>query len=303
MEYSKNFEFALPSSNNDIDLADINEIANNFRKIDENAVKKEEGKGLSTNDFTDAYKEKLEKTGDTSGGFTAITEEVNAGDLDYGIYYIDGNNGGSLNVPDDNYFASGTIFVSPDADFGLKQVSILGIEPNLQTPIIVSYFYDEDGNFADIYDEFVSKTYVDASVNILQKQIDELKNTPTIRTEIELNNKGDIVYSWYRDATTGGNVTKTNDGWSIVGYSKSASSGVAYTHFALVGKTQESAAFSGSGNASGTLTYNGIVYYYTVKKIATQYVTDYGKAEQLEETFTDNTTLATKVLDYYFGVA
>ena len=60
MEYSKNFGFALPSSANDVDLADINEIANNFRKIDENAVKKEAGKGLSENDFTDAEKQKLE---------------------------------------------------------------------------------------------------------------------------------------------------------------------------------------------------------------------------------------------------
>ena len=60
MEYSKNFNFALPSRDNDVDLADINEISNNFRKIDENSVKKEVGKGLSTNDFTDEYKAKVE---------------------------------------------------------------------------------------------------------------------------------------------------------------------------------------------------------------------------------------------------
>ena len=59
MEYSTNFNFALPSSSNDVDLADINEIANNFRKIDENAVKKEQGKSLSTNDFTNEEKERL----------------------------------------------------------------------------------------------------------------------------------------------------------------------------------------------------------------------------------------------------
>lgn len=60
MEYSTNFNFALPSRDNDVDLADINEISNNFRKIDENAVIKEAGKGLSTNDFTDEYKAKVE---------------------------------------------------------------------------------------------------------------------------------------------------------------------------------------------------------------------------------------------------
>lgn len=59
MEYSTNFNFALPSRDNDVDLADINEISNNFRKIDEKAVIKEAGKGLSTNDFTTAEKEKL----------------------------------------------------------------------------------------------------------------------------------------------------------------------------------------------------------------------------------------------------
>lgn len=59
MEYSTNFNFSLPSRDNDVDLADINEISNNFRKIDENAVKKEVGKGLSTNDFTNEEKERL----------------------------------------------------------------------------------------------------------------------------------------------------------------------------------------------------------------------------------------------------
>ena len=59
MEYSTNFNFSLPSRDNDVDLADINEISNNFRKIDENAVKKEVGKGLSTNDFTTEEKERL----------------------------------------------------------------------------------------------------------------------------------------------------------------------------------------------------------------------------------------------------
>lgn len=74
MEYSTNFGFALPSRDNDVDLADINEISNNFRKIDENAVKKEEGKGLSTNDFTDEQKEKIENSLRTA---EALEEQVN----------------------------------------------------------------------------------------------------------------------------------------------------------------------------------------------------------------------------------
>lgn len=124
----------------------------------------------------------------------------------------------------------------------------------------------------------------------------------TTRIEIELTKKGDIVFSWYRDATTGGNYTKTNDGWCVVGYNTSVSGGIKYAHFTLVGKTQQSVAMSGSGIESGSLNYNNETYYYTIKKITTQFVTDYGKAVQLEETYTDNTTLATKLLDYYFMV-
>ena len=105
-------------------------------------------------------------------GISAIVEEINAGGLDYGIYYIDGNNGGCVNVPD-NYYVDGTVFVSPSADLGGKQVTICGISTDY-LPFIVSYVFDEDGNYMDIYDEFVSKTYVDASVRNLQKQIDDL---------------------------------------------------------------------------------------------------------------------------------
>ncbi len=210
MEYSKNFEFALPSSNNDVDLADINEIANNFRKIDENAVKKEEGKGLSTNDFSNKEKEKVENSltaedidqnynpesenaqsgiavaqalkGASGGsGIKVITEEVNAGKLDYGIYYIDGNNGGWVNLPKvaiDTTFSGGMIFVSPNADFGGKQVNVFAISSDV-LPVILTYTFDEDGNYMDIYNEFVSKTYVDAHFTTLQRQIDELATMGT----------------------------------------------------------------------------------------------------------------------------
>lgn len=53
MEYSTNFNFALPSRDNDVDLADINELANNFRKIDEKATKKQDFENLK-NEVEDA---------------------------------------------------------------------------------------------------------------------------------------------------------------------------------------------------------------------------------------------------------
>ena len=175
-------------------------------------------------------------------------------------------------------------------------------------PRILITYVDSDGNYyEDSTALFVDKKYVDEQIALLQSQIDELKtptdNTPTIHTEIELNNKGDLVCSWYRDASTGGNYTKSNDGWSVVGCCNGTSGGVANTYFALIGKTQQSCAMSASGTQSGTIQYNGETYYYQVKQVSTSFVTDYGKAVQLEETFTDNNTLATKVLDYYSGTA
>lgn len=79
MEYSTNFGFALPSRDNDVDLADINEISNNFRKIDENAVKKEEGKGLSTNDFTNEEKQRLKTVGDMVNPINTELQNIRVG--------------------------------------------------------------------------------------------------------------------------------------------------------------------------------------------------------------------------------
>lgn len=56
MEYSKNFNFTLPSRDNDVDLADINEISNNFRKVDEQATKKENFEKIQ-NEVFDARKD------------------------------------------------------------------------------------------------------------------------------------------------------------------------------------------------------------------------------------------------------
>lgn len=127
-------------------------------------------------------------------------------------------------------------------------------------------------------------------------------NISMTHTEIELYNKGDIVFIWYRDASTGGNYTKSNDGWSVVGCSSASSGGVSNTYFILVGKTQESCAMSGSGTQSGTIQYNGETYYYRAKQVSTSFVTDYGKAVQLDIEYTDNNTLATQLLDYYYCV-
>lgn len=118
-------------------------------------------------------------------------------------------------------------------------------------------------------------------------------------TEIELNNKGELVLSWYRDASTGGNYTKTNDGWSIVGCCEYKDSIYLYTMFILVGKTQQSCAMGGT---SGNIQYNGETYYYQAKQVSTSFVTDYGKAVKLDIEYTDNNTLATQLLDYYYCV-
>lgn len=254
-------------------------------------------------DMVYRLQEQIDALSGASGGsgISAVVEEVNAGELDYGVYYIDGNNGGCVNVPD-NYFVDGTIFVSPSADLGGKQVTICGISSDY-LPIITSYVFDEDGNYMDIYDEFVSKTYVDTSVRVLQKQIDELKNTPTIHTEIELNNKGDLVFSWYRDNTTKGDYTKTNDGWCIVGSYAKSGSGTTTTYFATVGKTPESVATSGNAKGNGTVAYNKVAYYYNIYQVSTSYVTNYGNAVRLGAEYADNESFVKDLLDYYYGVS
>ena len=127
---------------------------------------------LDNGDFKGEKGDKGDK-GDGGDGIKVITEEVNAGELDYGIYYIDDSNGGCVNVPD-NYYVDGMVFVSPSAGLSGNQVTICGLSSDY-SPIIVSYIYDEDGNYMDIYDEFVSKTYVDGKVKNLQKQIETLR--------------------------------------------------------------------------------------------------------------------------------
>lgn len=308
MEYSKNFEFALPSSANDVDLADINEIANNFRKIDEKAVIKEEGKGLSTNDFTDEEKEKVEVA--LSGGVKYITETVEPHQLENGIYIVDGDNGGEVFLINDEInevmgtqtFCYGWVLVTTDTQIEAKQIIFFTKDEANYSPQIFITYVDGDGNYIDGMTRiFVGKDYVDEQIATLQAQIDELK-PPTIRTEIELNNKGDLVYSWYRDASTGGNYTKANDGWCVVGCCEGIYYSSQTVFFALVGKDAQSVLVSGTSGQSGTIQYNDETYYYRVFPCTKSFVTDYGKSAILDIEFTDNTTLATKVLDYYYGV-
>ena len=59
METSENFGFKLPSRDSD-DIVDVNLLSDNFRVIDDVMVAKEQGKQLSSNDFTNEEKSKLE---------------------------------------------------------------------------------------------------------------------------------------------------------------------------------------------------------------------------------------------------
>lgn len=62
MEKSANFGFSLPSRDTD-DIADINQISANFKIIDEKMVEREDGKGLSSNDYTDKDKQAVASIG------------------------------------------------------------------------------------------------------------------------------------------------------------------------------------------------------------------------------------------------
>jgi hypothetical protein len=82
MERSTRFNFNLPSSSVD-DIADINQISENFRIIDEKMVESVEGKGLSENDYTAKDKEKVQgalqknQGAENAGKFMSVDENGN----------------------------------------------------------------------------------------------------------------------------------------------------------------------------------------------------------------------------------
>lgn len=84
MDRSARFGFYLPSRDTD-DIADINQISDNFRIVDGKMVEKVDGKGLSTNDFTDEYKQKVVESYESTNelknknefvGFTRVSPSV-----------------------------------------------------------------------------------------------------------------------------------------------------------------------------------------------------------------------------------
>ena len=78
MQTSERFGFVLPSRDAPDDIADINQISDNFRIIDNKMVEREDGKGLSTNDYTTQEKRKLEKLSENG-----ISATANDGDKEY----------------------------------------------------------------------------------------------------------------------------------------------------------------------------------------------------------------------------
>ena len=65
----------LKNGESDVDAEPINKLAEYVKKLNTNKVDKEGGKGLSTNDFTDELKEKLEGIG-TGGSGESITVDT-----------------------------------------------------------------------------------------------------------------------------------------------------------------------------------------------------------------------------------
>ena len=82
MDISTNYGFFLPSRDTD-DIADINQISDNFRIIDGKMVEKVEGKGLSENDYTAQDKEKVQgalqrnQGTENAGKFMSVDENGN----------------------------------------------------------------------------------------------------------------------------------------------------------------------------------------------------------------------------------
>lgn len=118
-------------------------------------------------------------------------------------------------------------------------------------------------------------------------------NVITSRKEIEINNAGELWYTYYKT-----DYVKTNDGWSIVGWWKVGTGGV---HFYIVGKTEESVITNAVTAPTGTIQYNGETYYYCTITKASAELKDYGKCVQIEGVDTDE-AMVNALLNYYFMV-
>ena len=64
----------LKNGESDVDAEPINKLAEYVKKLNINKVDKEEGKGLSTNDFTDELKDKLENIENGGSGEPIIVD-------------------------------------------------------------------------------------------------------------------------------------------------------------------------------------------------------------------------------------
>lgn len=116
----------------------------------------------------------------------------------------------------------------------------------------------------------------------------------TVRTEMELDTAGTELFM------KSGNpyATKTNNGTMICGYA--LGTGTNKT-FVTVAETQNACLMTlfGSTQPTGTITYDGITYYYCYK--TWDNIVDINPAfAQVATTFTDLATLAGQVLDHYF---
>ena len=83
----------VPNSGNDISVEPINRIAHQVILHEENIidkVDKEDGKGLSTNDFTNEYKEKVEKSGEQVQSDWSQNDETQPDYIKNRPFYSDG---------------------------------------------------------------------------------------------------------------------------------------------------------------------------------------------------------------------
>lgn len=138
-------------------------------------------------------------------------------------------------------------------------------------------------------------------LDMLSALIGGEEDTPTqsVRSEIELHNAGDLVYTYVSSGVTS-DITKTKDGLAIVGYSTYFSSGANWERFCVVSPTSNGCLFSNLTSPLGTIEYDGKTYYYCVESRKKSYMSDYGVAYKTGLDTTDGAVLSKAILDYYF---
>ena len=136
-------------------------------------------------------------------GIKYITEGVDLTQLEDGIYIIDGDNGGQINILNDELFELmqtsdffyGMLFVTTDNQMGAKEITVIAKDEAMWYPQIFTVFIDNEGNYLEGTKVFVDKTYVDEQAKVTNDKIKEINGIKCITEEVNANELNYGIYT------------------------------------------------------------------------------------------------------------